>query len=65
MDTTNDGRARIGSGMTEPQEEPRPDAALGLSGIPHTGEAITADGHLVEPQAGDFRHARSAPKDLA
>jgi maltose alpha-D-glucosyltransferase/alpha-amylase len=63
MDTTNDGRARIGSAMTEPLEEPRPDAALGLSGVPHTGEAVTADGHLVEPQAEDFKHARSAPSD--
>ncbi|HEV8562683.1 MAG TPA: maltose alpha-D-glucosyltransferase [Actinophytocola sp.] len=51
--------------MTEPLEEPRPDAALGLDGVPHTGEAMTADGHLVEPQAEDFRHARPAAKDLA
>jgi maltose alpha-D-glucosyltransferase/alpha-amylase len=40
----------------------RPDAGLGLDGVPHTGEALTADGHLVEPNADDFRHARSAPK---
>ena len=40
----------------------RPDAALGLDGVPHTGESVTADGHLVEPNADDFRHARSAPK---
>jgi maltose alpha-D-glucosyltransferase / alpha-amylase len=40
----------------------RPDAGLGLDGVPHTGEAVTADGHLVEPNADDFRHARSAPK---
>jgi maltose alpha-D-glucosyltransferase/alpha-amylase len=40
----------------------RPDAGLGLDGVPHTGEAVTADGHLVEPHADDFRHARSAPK---
>ncbi|MBB4908095.1 maltose alpha-D-glucosyltransferase [Actinophytocola algeriensis] len=40
----------------------RPDAGLGLEGVPHTGEAVTADGHLVEPNADDFRHARSAPK---
>lgn len=51
--------------MTEPMEEPRPDAALGLEGVPHTGGSLTADGHLVEPQAEDFKHARSAPKDLA
>ena len=31
------------------------------SGTPHTGESITEDGHLVEPQAEDFQHARSAP----
>ncbi|WP_436501902.1 maltose alpha-D-glucosyltransferase [Actinokineospora sp. HUAS TT18] len=41
-----------------------PDAALGLDGIPHTGEAMTDDGHLVEPQAEDFRHARTVPTDL-
>jgi maltose alpha-D-glucosyltransferase/alpha-amylase len=40
----------------------RPDAALGLDGVPHTGASLTADGHLVEPNADDFRHARSAPK---
>jgi maltose alpha-D-glucosyltransferase/alpha-amylase len=40
----------------------RPDAGLGLDGVPHTGESVTADGHLVEPNADDFRHARSAPK---
>jgi maltose alpha-D-glucosyltransferase / alpha-amylase len=51
--------------MTEPLEEPRPDAALGLEGVPHTGEAMLADGHLVEPQAVDFRHASSAPSDPA
>ncbi|MGH3437100.1 MAG: maltose alpha-D-glucosyltransferase [Sciscionella sp.] len=34
-----------------------------LEGVPHTGEAISPDGHLVEPQSGDFRHARSAPKE--
>ncbi|HVK22069.1 MAG TPA: maltose alpha-D-glucosyltransferase [Actinokineospora sp.] len=41
-----------------------PDAALGLDGIPHTGETMTDDGHLVEPQAEDFRHARRVPTDL-
>lgn len=41
--------------------EPRPDAGLGdLEGIPHTGEAITDDGLLVEPQAEDFRSAKQA-----
>ena len=30
--------------------------------MPHTGASVTADGHLVEPNADDFRHARSAPK---
>ncbi|MBE1496975.1 maltose alpha-D-glucosyltransferase/alpha-amylase [Amycolatopsis lexingtonensis] len=44
-------------------EEARPDAALGLDGVPHTGEAITADGMLVEPQAGDFRSAQQAPSN--
>ena len=42
-------------------DEVRPDAALGLDGVPHTGEAITADGMLVEPQAEDFRAAKQAP----
>ncbi|WP_329049545.1 maltose alpha-D-glucosyltransferase [Amycolatopsis sp. NBC_01488] len=44
-------------------EEARPDAALGLDGVPHTGEAMTADGMLVEPQAGDFRSAQQAPSN--
>ncbi|HYQ68409.1 maltose alpha-D-glucosyltransferase [Actinophytocola sp.] len=51
--------------MTDTPEaalDSRPDAALGLDGVPHTGESVTADGHLVEPNADDFRHARSAPK---
>jgi maltose alpha-D-glucosyltransferase / alpha-amylase len=46
----------------EAPDESRPDAALGLDGVPHTGESVTADGHLIEPNADDFRHARSAPK---
>ncbi|MFI6096819.1 maltose alpha-D-glucosyltransferase [Lentzea sp. NPDC051213] len=41
-------------------EETRPDAALGLDGIPHTGEAMTDDGMLVEPQAEDFKSAKQA-----
>ncbi|MDT7728287.1 MAG: maltose alpha-D-glucosyltransferase / alpha-amylase [Actinomycetota bacterium] len=44
-------------------EDPRPDAALGLDGVPHTGEAITADGMLVEPKAEDFRSAKQAPSN--
>jgi maltose alpha-D-glucosyltransferase/alpha-amylase len=44
-------------------EDPRPDAALGLDGVPHTGEAITPDGMLVEPQAEDFRSAKQAPSN--
>jgi maltose alpha-D-glucosyltransferase/alpha-amylase len=44
-------------------EETRPDAALGLEGVPHTGEAMTADGMLVEPQAEDFRSAQQAPSN--
>ncbi|KDN21015.1 maltose alpha-D-glucosyltransferase [Amycolatopsis rifamycinica] len=44
-------------------DEARPDAALGLEGVPHTGEAMTADGMLVEPQAGDFRSAQQAPSN--
>ncbi|RKT57208.1 maltose alpha-D-glucosyltransferase [Saccharothrix australiensis] len=45
-------------------EEARPDAALtGLEGVPHTGEAIGADGLLVEPQAEDFRSAKLAPRE--
>jgi maltose alpha-D-glucosyltransferase/alpha-amylase len=31
--------------------------------VPHTGEGHTADGHLVEPHAGDFAHARPAAAD--
>jgi maltose alpha-D-glucosyltransferase/alpha-amylase len=31
--------------------------------VPHTGEAHTADGHLVEPHAEDFAHARPAAAD--
>lgn len=50
--------------MTEVPDDVRPDAALGLEGVPHTGEGLTADGHLVEPRAEDFRHARSAPPDI-
>jgi maltose alpha-D-glucosyltransferase/alpha-amylase len=41
--------------------DPRPDSALGLEGVPHTGEAITEDGMLVEPQAENFRSAMEAP----
>jgi maltose alpha-D-glucosyltransferase/alpha-amylase len=44
-------------------DESRPDAGLGLEGIPHTGEALTADGMLVEPQADDFRSAKQAPSN--
>ncbi|MEU5695221.1 maltose alpha-D-glucosyltransferase [Actinosynnema sp. NPDC020468] len=43
-------------------EDPRPDSALGLDGIPHTGEAVGADGLLVEPQAEDFRSAAMPPR---
>ncbi|MCK2242215.1 MULTISPECIES: maltose alpha-D-glucosyltransferase [unclassified Crossiella] len=35
----------------------------GQAGVQHTGEALTADGHLVEPKAEDFRHARLAPRE--
>ncbi|MGO1051724.1 maltose alpha-D-glucosyltransferase [Crossiella sp. CA198] len=35
----------------------------GQVGVQHTGEALTADGHLVEPKAEDFRHARLAPRE--
>ncbi len=44
-------------------EEPRPDMALGLDGVPHTGEAVTAEGLLVEPEAKDFGSARLAARD--
>ncbi|MET8850448.1 maltose alpha-D-glucosyltransferase [Amycolatopsis sp. NPDC004625] len=40
-----------------------PEAVPGLEGVPHTGEAMTADGMLVEPQAGDFRSAQQAPSN--
>src|SRR5690348_6847916 len=43
----------------------RPDANLGLDGVPHTGESITVDGILTEPQAEDYRSAIEAPKDPA
>ena len=43
---------------------PAPDAGLvGLEETPHTGEAITEDGTLVEPQADDFGHAEQATSD--
>ncbi|MCX2953625.1 MULTISPECIES: maltose alpha-D-glucosyltransferase [unclassified Lentzea] len=41
-------------------DDSRPDAALGLEGTPHTGEAIDDDGFLVEPQAEDFKSAKPA-----
>ena len=44
---------------TEARQEAQPD----LEGVPHTGEAVLPDGHLVEPQAEDFLHARAAPSD--
>jgi maltose alpha-D-glucosyltransferase/alpha-amylase len=44
-------------------EDSRPDAALGLDGVPHTGEAITPEGLLIEPQADDFHHAKQAPSN--
>lgn len=37
-----------------------PETESGLEGVPHTGEAITSDGHLTEPQADDFASAQSA-----
>ncbi|MFD7653123.1 maltose alpha-D-glucosyltransferase [Actinosynnema sp. NPDC059797] len=46
------------------QEEARPDVALvGLEDVPHTGEAVRADGLLVEPQAEEFRSARLVPRE--
>ncbi|GAB3907919.1 hypothetical protein GCM10029964_106870 [Kibdelosporangium lantanae] len=48
---------------TMPDDDARPDSALtGLDGVPHTGTAVLADGHLVEPQAEDFSSARMAPR---
>ena len=44
-------------------EDSRPDAALGLDGTPHTGEAMTDDGMLIEPQAEDFKSAQQAKPD--
>ncbi|WP_236795104.1 maltose alpha-D-glucosyltransferase [Amycolatopsis sp. GM8] len=44
-------------------QEPRPDTALGLEGVPHTGEAMTPEGILVEPQADDFKSAEQAPSN--
>jgi maltose alpha-D-glucosyltransferase / alpha-amylase len=34
-----------------------------LEAVPHTGEAVSPDGYLVEPQAEDFEHAQAAPRD--
>jgi maltose alpha-D-glucosyltransferase/alpha-amylase len=42
---------------TDNRHEAQPD----LEGVPHTGEATLPDGHLVEPQADEFRSARAAP----
>ncbi len=44
---------------TDNRHEAQPD----LEGVPHTGEATLPDGHLVEPQADEFRSARAAPSD--
>lgn len=44
---------------TEARQEAQPD----LEGVPHTGEAVLPDGHLVEPRAEDFHHAKAAPSD--
>jgi maltose alpha-D-glucosyltransferase/alpha-amylase len=49
--------------MAIPAHERRPDAVLGLEGVPHTGEDMTEDGHLVEPQANEFAHAREARRE--
>ncbi|MPZ66341.1 MAG: maltose alpha-D-glucosyltransferase [Pseudonocardiaceae bacterium] len=46
---------------TDKRHEVQPD----LEGVPHTGEATLPDGHLVEPQADEFRRARAAPSDPA
>ncbi|HEY0806707.1 MAG TPA: maltose alpha-D-glucosyltransferase [Pseudonocardiaceae bacterium] len=43
--------------------EVRPDAALGLDGVPHTGESVTEGGMLVEPQAEDYLSAKQVPAD--
>src|SRR3954464_4462573 len=49
--------------MTESPETTRPDANLGLDGVPHTGEALPPACHLVEPQADSFGHARPARRE--
>src|SRR5690349_21172484 len=41
-------------------EDTRPDAALGLEGVPHTGEAVDDHGMLIEPQSEDFKSAKPA-----
>ncbi|WP_394616020.1 maltose alpha-D-glucosyltransferase [Lentzea sp. JNUCC 0626] len=41
-------------------DDSRPDAAIGLEGVPHTGEAVNDDGMLIEPQAEDFKSAKPA-----
>jgi maltose alpha-D-glucosyltransferase / alpha-amylase len=45
--------------------DPVTDMAPELAGVPHTGEAITAEGILVEPQVDDFPSAQDAPNDPA
>jgi maltose alpha-D-glucosyltransferase/alpha-amylase len=39
----------------------RQDGQHGSPRVPHTGDAQLRNGHLVEPQAADFEHARAAP----
>jgi maltose alpha-D-glucosyltransferase/alpha-amylase len=49
--------------LPNPEGDELSDLAVDLAGVPHTGEAITPEGLLVEPQAEDFHSARQAPAD--
>ncbi|HET9117085.1 MAG TPA: maltose alpha-D-glucosyltransferase [Pseudonocardiaceae bacterium] len=43
--------------------DPRTESYSDLESLPHTGEAVSPDGYLVEPQADDYEHATAAPAD--
>ncbi len=51
--------------MPDGSELQRHDPLDGLEDVPHTGESVTSEGLLVEPQAGDFAHAHQAPQDVS
>ena len=49
--------------LVDVRPEGRPDTAEGLAGVPHTGAEVTPEGLLTEPQAKEFAHAQSAPRE--